>query len=82
MRDHSFQFPLFIPLFAIKRWSKSVSDEMRLLSEENGINTFQVFTAFKDIYQLNDSEMYDVFEKAKEIGALVAVHAGRLIFVE
>lgn len=75
MREHSFQFPLFIPLFSFKRWSKSVSDEMRLLCEENGINTFQVFTAFKDLYQLNDSEMYDVFEKCKELGALPQVHA-------
>lgn len=48
---------------------------MRLLCEENGINTFQVFTAFKDLYQLNDSEMYEVFEKCKELGALPQVHA-------
>lgn len=48
---------------------------MRLLCEENGINTFNVFTAFKDHYQLNDSELYEVFEKSKEIGALVQVHA-------
>lgn len=48
---------------------------MRLLCEENGINTFNVFTAFKDHYQLSDSELYEVFEKSKEIGALVQVHA-------
>jgi dihydropyrimidinase len=48
---------------------------MKQLCEENGINTFNVFTAYKDLYQLNDSEIYEVLEKAKEIGALVSVHA-------
>lgn len=48
---------------------------MRLLCEENGLNTFNIFTAFKDLYQLNDSEMYDVFERCKELGALPQVHA-------
>ena len=48
---------------------------MRLLCEENGINAFNVFTAFKDLYQLNDSELYDVFERCKDLGALPQVHA-------
>jgi dihydropyrimidinase len=48
---------------------------MRLLCEENGVNAFNVFTAFKDLYQLNDSELYDVFERCKELGALPQVHA-------
>lgn len=74
-QDHSIRFPFSIVHFTIYRWSKSVSDEMRLLCEENGINTFNVSTAFKNLYQLNDSEMYDVFERCKEIGALVQIHA-------
>jgi dihydroorotase-like cyclic amidohydrolase len=48
---------------------------MRQLSEDNGVNTFNIFTAFKDLYQLSDSEMYDVFERSKDLGALVQVHA-------
>lgn len=48
---------------------------MKLLCEENGINTFTVFMAFKDLYQLNDSELYEVFERCKELGALPQVHA-------
>jgi dihydropyrimidinase len=75
MQDHSNRFPFSIVLFTIYRWSKSVSDEMRLLCLENGVNTFNVFTAFKNLYQLNDSELYDVFERCKEIGALTQVHA-------
>lgn len=65
----------FIVSIFYQRWSKSVADEMRLLTEENGINAFQVFTAFKDLYQLNDSELYDVFERCRELGALPQVHA-------
>ena len=74
MRDYSVRFP-FNCLFVTHRWSKSVSEEMRLLCEENGINTFNVFTAFKDLYQLNDTELYEVFEKCKDLGALPQVHA-------
>lgn len=48
---------------------------MRLLAEENGVNTFTAFTVFKNLYQLNDSELYDVFERCKDIGALAQVHA-------
>lgn len=48
---------------------------MKLLCAENGVNCFNVFTAFKDLYQLNDSELYDVFERCKELGALPQVHA-------
>jgi dihydropyrimidinase len=48
---------------------------MGLLCEENGVNTFNVFTAFKDLYQLNDAELCDVFERSKELGALTQVHA-------
>lgn len=48
---------------------------MKLLCEENGVNSFNVFMAFKDLYQLNDSELYDVFERCKDLGALPQVHA-------
>lgn len=77
MQDHYYiQFPVLIFVYCLfYRWSKSVSDEMSLLCEENGVNTFNVFTAFKDLYQLNDSELYDVFERCKDLGALTSVHA-------
>ena len=31
--------------------------------------------AYKDVFQLNDSQMIDVFKTCKEIGALAMVHA-------
>jgi len=47
---------------------------MKLLSEESGINAFQTFMAFKDLYQLSDSELYEVFARCQELGALAQVH--------
>ena len=31
--------------------------------------------AYKDVFQLNDSQMIEVFKTCKEIGALAMVHA-------
>ncbi|KAG5681562.1 hypothetical protein PVAND_010982 [Polypedilum vanderplanki] len=60
---------------AITSWNKSVSDEMKTLCEEFGINCFVVFMAFKDQYQLSDSDLYEIFERCNELGALCQVHA-------
>lgn len=60
---------------AITWWSKSVSDEMKILCEERGVNSFKVFMAYKGLFQLNDSELYEVFERCKELGAVAQVHA-------
>ncbi|CAO1401257.1 unnamed protein product [Diamesa serratosioi] len=56
-------------------WSKSVSDEMKILCENYGINSFKMYMAYKDVLMLNDSELYEVFERCKELGALAQVHA-------
>lgn len=56
-------------------WSKSVQDEMRILCEERGINSFKMFLAYKGLYQLDDSELYEAFELCKDLGAVAQVHA-------
>ncbi|XP_037817309.1 dihydropyrimidinase-like [Lucilia sericata] len=56
-------------------WSKSVSDEMKIMCEELGINSFKMFMAYKGICQLNDSEMLDALERIRALGALAQVHA-------
>ena len=56
-------------------WSKSVSDEMKVLCENYGINSFKMYMAYKDVMMLNDSELYEVMERCKELGALAQVHA-------
>lgn len=56
-------------------WSKSVSDEMKILCEERGVNSFKMFMAYKNLFQLDDFELYETFERCKELGALAQVHA-------
>ena len=40
-----------------------------------GINSFKVFMAYKDVFMLDDTDLYHVFKKCKEIGAIAMVHA-------
>lgn len=56
-------------------WSKSVQEEMQILCEEHGINSFKMFMAYKGLYQLDDTELYEAFERCKELGAVAQVHA-------
>lgn len=56
-------------------WSKSVRDEMRVLSEERGINSYKMFMAYKGLYQLDDSDLYEAFEVCKDLRAVAQVHA-------
>jgi len=46
-----------------------------------GVNSFKMFLAYKDVFMLDDSDLYTVFKKCKELGALAMVHAenGHLI---
>lgn len=60
---------------AITSWSESVRDDMKVLCEEKGINSFKMYMAYKDVLMLNDGELYETFERCKEIGALAQVHA-------
>lgn len=56
-------------------WSKSVQNEMKILCEERGVNSFKVFMAYKGLYMLDDTELYEAFETCKELGAVAQVHA-------
>ena len=40
-----------------------------------GVNSFQVFMAYPDTYMLRDDELYKVFAKCRELGAVAMVHA-------
>lgn len=46
---------------------------MKILCEERGINSFKVFMAYKGLYMLDDTELYEVFETCKELGAVAMV---------
>ncbi|XP_046407336.1 dihydropyrimidinase isoform X6 [Ischnura elegans] len=60
---------------AVTWWSDKVKEEMALLCKENGINSFKMFMAYKDVFMLEDSELYEVFETCRELGAVAQVHA-------
>lgn len=54
-------------------WSKSVSEEMAILTNELGVNSLKMFMAYKGIYMLNDAELLDVLERIRAINAVAMV---------
>lgn len=52
-----------------------VKAEMETLVREKGVNSFQMFMTYKDLYMLRDSELYQVLHACKDIGAIPRVHA-------
>ncbi|KAJ0033059.1 hypothetical protein NQD34_000166 [Periophthalmus magnuspinnatus] len=59
----------------IPHWDETIKDELELLVQDKGINSFQVFMAYKDVLQMTDSELYQAFSFLKKMGAVVLVHA-------
>jgi len=60
---------------AVTWWSEEVGKEMEILTKQHGVNSFKVFMAYKGVFQLSDAELYQVFTKCKELGAVAQVHA-------
>ncbi|KAK9975503.1 hypothetical protein ABG768_020759 [Culter alburnus] len=56
-------------------WGPKVRREMEVLVSERGVNSFQMFMAYKDLMMLKDSELYQALHNCKEIGAVARVHA-------
>ncbi|XP_049844765.1 dihydropyrimidinase-like isoform X2 [Schistocerca gregaria] len=56
-------------------WSDKVREEMEILCKHHGVNSFKTFMAYKDVFMLGDSELFEVFERCKELGAVALVHA-------
>ncbi|XP_029289844.1 dihydropyrimidinase-related protein 1 isoform X2 [Cottoperca gobio] len=59
----------------IPQWNEIVKDELELLVQEKGINSFQVYMAYKGVYQMSDSQLFEAFSFLKQLGAVVLVHA-------
>ncbi|GLD66432.1 dihydropyrimidinase-related protein 1-like protein [Lates japonicus] len=59
----------------IPQWNETVKDELELLVQEKGVNSFQVYMAYKDLYQMSDSQLYEALSFLKQLGAVVLVHA-------
>ncbi|NXL47785.1 DPYS Dihydropyrimidinase, partial [Podilymbus podiceps] len=66
---------------AVTWWSNEVKEEMKSLVQNKGVNSFKMFMAYKDLYMVNDEELYAAFSCCKELGAVAQVHAenGELI---
>ncbi|XP_068577934.1 dihydropyrimidinase-related protein 5a isoform X1 [Cebidichthys violaceus] len=56
-------------------WGPKVRAEMEKLVRENGVNSFQMFMAYKDMFMLRDSELFQALQHCKDIGAIARVHA-------
>ncbi|XP_058852903.1 dihydropyrimidinase-related protein 3 isoform X2 [Acipenser ruthenus] len=59
----------------ITHWSDSTKQEVETLIKEKGVNSFLVYMAYKDLYQMTNSELYEIFTFLGELGAVVQVHA-------
>jgi len=56
-------------------FDQSVANEMRILAEEKGVNSFKHFTTYRDTIMLDPDSMLQSFEQVKELGCLCTVHA-------
>ncbi|XP_061086700.1 dihydropyrimidinase isoform X1 [Conger conger] len=60
---------------AVTWWSDTVKQEMETLAKEKGVTSFKMFMAYKDVYMLQDHELYAAFSQCKAIGGIAQVHA-------
>ncbi len=67
---------------AVTWWDQSVHDDMGTLVREEGVNSFKHFMAYKNAIMATDETMYHSFQRARDLGAIVTVHAenGELVY--
>lgn len=59
----------------IGEMNDQVLEQLPTIIEDEGITSFKVFMAYKDVFQADDATLYQTLIQAKELGALVMVHA-------
>ena len=67
---------------AITWWDKSVYDDMGTLVNDEGINSFKHFMAYKNSIMATDDILVGSFNRCRDLGAIPTVHAenGELVF--
>ncbi len=67
---------------AITWWDETVHADMETLVKEHGVNSFKHFMAYKNAIMCDDETLVNSFTRARELGAIVTVHAenGDLVF--
>ncbi|RQW21712.1 dihydropyrimidinase [Rhodobacteraceae bacterium CH30] len=68
---------------AVTWWSESVHADMGRLVQEEGINSFKHFMAYKNAIMCDDETLVNSFKRALELGAMPTVHAenGELVYL-
>ncbi len=68
---------------AVTWWSESVHRDMGTLVQEEGINSFKHFMAYKNAIMCDDETLVNSFKRALELGAMPTVHAenGELVYL-
>ncbi len=67
---------------AITWWDESVRKAMHTLVNEEGVNSFKHFMAYKNAIMCDDETLVNSFSEARGLGALCTVHAenGELVY--
>lgn len=59
----------------IGEMNDDVLGQLPSVIEDEGITSFKVFMAYKNVFQADDGTLFRTLEEAKKLGALVMVHA-------
>lgn len=68
---------------AVTWWDDSVHHDMGVLVQEEGVNSFKHFMAYKSAIMADDETLVRSFRRALELGAMPTVHAenGELVYM-
>ncbi len=68
---------------AITWWSEQVRQDMGTLVQQEGINSFKHFMAYKNAIMCDDETLVNSFKRSLELGAMPTVHAenGELVYL-